>query len=184
MSIKLNKPLIPDELITDKIFLIRNQKVMLDKDLAVLYGIKAIRLREQVKRNVERFPENFMFQLSENEVDYMVSQNAIPSRKYLGGYLPFAFTEHGILMLANVVKNERAIKVSIRIIEIFVRMREMFQTQNDILQKLEEIDRKYSDHDQKIMLIFEYLRQFESAKQQESDFKNRTLVGFKSSKKD
>jgi hypothetical protein len=184
MSIKLEKPLIPDELITDKIYLIREQKVMLDKDLAVLYGIKAVRLREQVKRNIERFPVNFMFQLSENEVDYMVSQNAIPSRKYLGGYLPYAFTEHGILMLANVVKNERAIKVSIRIIEIFVRMREAFQAHRDILLKLDEIERKYSDHDEKIMLIFEYLRQLELAKQQESDQKNRVRVGFKISDKE
>lgn len=183
MSIELNKLLIPDEIITDKIYLIRDNKVMLDKDLAVLYGIKAVRMREQVKRNIDRFPQNFMFQLSENEVDFMVSQNAIPSRKHLGGYLPYAFTEHGILMLANVVKNERAIKVSIKIIEIFVRMREMFLTHTNILQKLEEIERKYTDHDQKIILIFEYLRQFDLAKQQESDQRSRIRVGFKSSQK-
>lgn len=100
-----NQLAIPDEIISSKIYLIRNKKVMLDRDLAGLYDIKAIRLREQVKRNMERFPENFMFQLSEKEVDILVSQNAIPSRKHLGGYLPYAFTEHGILMLANVIKS-------------------------------------------------------------------------------
>ncbi len=171
---------IPDEIITNKIYQIRDKKVMLDRDLASLYDIEAIRLREQVKRNLKRFPENFMFQLSEKEVDILVSQNAIPSRKQLGGYLPYAFTEHGILMLANVIKNERAIKVSIRIIEIFVRMREMLLAYKDILHKLEEIERKYTDHDQKIMLIFEYLKQLEASKQQDMEQKNRKPIGFKS----
>lgn len=77
---------------------------MLDKDLAALYGVKPIRLREQVKRNINRFPDRFMFQLTENEVTFMVSQNAIPSKQHLGGTLPYAFTEHGVLMLANVLK--------------------------------------------------------------------------------
>lgn len=93
--------IIPDELVMNKIYLIRRQKVMLDKDLAVLYDIQPIRLREQVKRNINRFPENFMFPLSEKEAELMVSQNAIPSRKHLGGSLPYVFTEHGVLMLAN-----------------------------------------------------------------------------------
>ena len=170
---------IPEEIIISKIFLIRDKNVVLDRDLAILYDIKAIRLREQVKRNIVRFPENFMFQLSENEVNILVSQNAIPSRKHLGGYLPYAFTEHGILMLANVIKSERAIKMSIRIIEIFVRMREMLLTYKDVLHKLEEIERKYIDHDQQIMLIFEYLKQIEATRQQELVQKNRTPIGFK-----
>ena len=84
-----------------------------------------------------------MFQLSEHEVNLMVSQNAIPSRQYLGGHLPYVFTEHGVLMLANVLKSERAIKMSIRIIEIFVRMREMLLTHKDILHKLEEFEKKF-----------------------------------------
>ena len=174
-----NQMAIPDEIISSKIYLIRDKKVMLDRDLAGLYDIKAIRLREQVKRNMERFPENFMFQLSEKEVDILVSQNAIPSRKHLGGYLPYAFTEHGILMLANVIKSERAIKMSIRIIEIFVRMREMLLAYKDILHKLEEMESKYTDHDQKIMLIFEYLKQLEDTKHQELEQKTHKRIGFK-----
>src|ERR1700704_3490744 len=109
---------VPDEVVMNKIYLVRGQKVMLDRDLAELYSVKATRLREQVKRNQERFPENFMFHLTEKEVETMVSQNAIPSKQHLGGYLPYAFTEHGVLMLANVLKSEQAIKMSIRIIEI------------------------------------------------------------------
>ena len=183
MSERQKLSVIPDEVIASKIYLIRDKKVMLDRDLAELYDIKAIRLLEQVKRNTERFPENFMFQLTENEVDILVSQNAIPSRKHLGGYFPYAFTEHGILMLANVIKSERAVKVSIRIIEIFVKLREMLLAYKDVLRKLEEIERKYTDHDQKIMLIFEYLKQLEKAKQQELDQKERPRIGFKSNKK-
>jgi hypothetical protein len=109
--IERNLPLIPDETIINKIFLIRGQKVMLDRDLAELYGVKSIRLREQVKRNIDRFPDRFMFQLTDNEVVFMVSQNAIPSKKHLGGSLPYAFTEHGVLMLANVLKSGKAIQM-------------------------------------------------------------------------
>ncbi len=114
-----------EEAIISKIYLVRGKKIMLDKDLAELYEIKALRLREQVKRNLERFPENFMFRLTEDETEFMVSQNAIPSRQHLGGHLPYVFTEHGVLMLANVLRSERAIKMSIRIIEVFVKSREM-----------------------------------------------------------
>ena len=154
---KTNKELmVPDEVVMNKIYLIRGQKVMLDKDLAELYDIKPIRLREQVKRNNSRFPENFMFQLSEKEVNTMVSQNAIPSRKHLGGYLPYAFTEHGVLMLANVLRSERAIQVSIRIIEIFVKIRETLLAHKDILLQLEKVEKKLAGHDEDITLIFEY----------------------------
>lgn len=143
----------------NKIYIIRGQKVMLDRDLAVLYGVKAIRLREQVKRNAERFPLNFMFQLTEKEIASMVSQNAIPSKQQLGGFLPYAFTEHGVLMLANILKSEQALKMSIRIIEIFVRLREAVLTNKDILLKLEQLDRKTIRQDDDIKLIFEYLKE-------------------------
>ena len=96
-----------------------------------------------------------MFQLNEKEVNAMVSQNAIPSRKHLGGYLPYAFTEHGVLMLANVLRSERAIQVSIQIIEIFVKIREMLLTHKDILLQLEKMEKKLTGHDEDIALIFE-----------------------------
>ena len=168
--------IVPDEALVNKIFLLRNQKVMLDRDLAELYGVKAIRLREQVKRNVERFPENFMFQLTEEETEIMVSQNAIPSKKHLGGSLPYAFTEHGVLMLANVLKSERAMQMSIRIIEVFIKMREVLLTHKDILLQLEKIETKLTGHDEDIQLIFKYLKQLLNPPQ-----KPRQKIGFKRS---
>lgn len=150
---------IPDEIVMNKIFLIRGQKVMLDRDLSELYGVRAIRLREQVKRNQERFPENFMLQLTEKEVEIMVSQNAIPSKQHLGGSLPYAFTEHGVLMPANVLKSERAITMSIRIIEIFVKLRETLLMHKDVLLKLEQLEKIAVRHDGDIKLIFKYLRE-------------------------
>jgi ORF6N domain-containing protein len=96
-----------DEIVMNKIYYIRKQKVMLDRDLAQLYAVQPIRLREQVKRNLERFPPNFMFRLTAKEVEMMVSQNAIPSKQHLGGFLPYAFTEHGVLMLAGILKSEK-----------------------------------------------------------------------------
>jgi len=174
-----NGLIVPEDAIISKIYLVRGKKIMLDKDLAELYEVKAFRLREQVKRNMQRFPENFMFRLTEKETDYMVSQNAIPSKQHLGGHLPYAFTEHGVLMLANVLKSERAMKMSIRIIEVFVKVREMLLTHKDILLKLEKIEQTLSGHDDKILLIFEYLKQLEQAKQQELEFKERKRIGFK-----
>jgi hypothetical protein len=161
------------------IYLIRGQKVMLDRDLADLYGVKATRLREQVKRNLDRFPENFMFQLTENEADFMVSQNAIPSKKHLGGYLPYVFTEHGVLMLANVLRSSRAIKMSIRIIEVFVKIREMSLSHENVLLKLEKIEKSITEHDNSILIIFEYLKELEKARQTHLEQENRKRIGFK-----
>ena len=152
---------------------------MLDRDLANLYGVKATRLREQVKRNLDRFPENFMFQLTENEADFMVSQNAIPSKKHLGGYLPFVFTEHGVLMLANVLRSSRAIKMSIRIIEVFVEIREMSLSQKHVLLWLEKIEKSIAEHDHSILRIFKYLKELEKAKQTQLEQENRKRIGFK-----
>lgn len=164
----------PDEILMNKIYVIRHQKVMLDKDLAELYGVKAIRLREQVKRNKERFPENFMIQLTEQEVDSMVSQNAIPSKQSLGGTFPYAFTEHGILMLSNVLKNEKAIQMSIRIIEVFVKLRETLLLHKDISLLVEQIEKRVGKQDQRIDTLFNYLNKF-----LEKETQPRTEIGFK-----
>jgi hypothetical protein len=174
-----NSMMIPEEVIMSKIYLIRGMKVMLDRDLSELYGVKAIRLREQVKRNIDRFPDNFMFRLTDEEADFLVSQNAIPDKRHLGGHLPYVFTEHGLLMLANVLKSEKAIKVSIRIIEIFINIREMMLNHKDILIKMEKIEHLVIEHDDKISLIFEYLKQLEQAKQQEEEQRNRRKIGFR-----
>lgn len=171
---KTNSIGIPDEAVMNKIWQVRGQKVMLDRDLAELYGVKAIRLREQVKRNSERFPENFMLQLTQQEVEDMVSQNAIPSKQVLGGALPYAFTEHGVLMLSNVLKSERAIQMSIRIIEIFVKLRENLLLYKDVSLLVEQVERKLGKQDEKIELLFTYLSKFI-----EKDDTPRTEIGFK-----
>jgi len=165
---------LPQETVMSKIYEIRGEKVMLDRDLAELYDVKAIRLREQVKRNLEKFPQHFMFQLTENEVNSMVSQNAIPSKQHLGGALPYVFTEHGVLQLANVLKSGRATQMSIKIIEVFVKMREMILTHKDLLLEMEEIRKKVTGQDEKIGQIFSYLKKF--IKDQKTP---RTKVGFK-----
>jgi hypothetical protein len=169
--------IIPDEKIISKIYQLRNKSVMLDRDLAELYDVKAYRLREQVKRNISRFPENFMFQLTEKEVELMVSQNAIPSKQHLGGYLPYAFTEHGVLQLSNVLKSERANLISIKIIELFVKMREMLLTHKDILMQLEEMRKTIAGQEDRVDLIYNYLVQFIDKQK-----KPRTEIGFKSNK--
>ena len=150
---------IPDEILINKIYTLRGLRIMLDRDLAVLYGVKPIRLREQVKRNASRFPANFMFQLTEKEMELMVSQNAIPSKMHLGGSLPNAFTEHGVLMLANVLKSESAVLMSVRLIEIFVKMRELLLTHKDILLQLEKMEKQVVKNSDDIKMIFSALRQ-------------------------
>ncbi len=152
---------------------------MLDRDLADLYAVEARRLREQVKRNKERFPANFMFQITEDEIDLMVSQNAIPSRQHLGGSRPYAFTEHGILMLANVLRSGQAVQMSIRIIEVFVKMREMLLTHKDLLLKLEQIERAVSSHDDQIVVLFEYLKKLMEEKDLRQEHESRKRIGFK-----
>ena len=113
MSVENVAVLIPDERIMDKIYLIRGQIVMIDRDLAELFSVKAIRLREQVKRNPDKFQHHFMFQLTEAEVEIMLSQIAITSKKHPGESLPFAFSEYGVLQLANVLKSNTAVQMSI-----------------------------------------------------------------------
>ena len=172
--------MLPDEVITNKIYLIRGEKVMLDRDLAELFNVKAIRLREQVKRNIEKFPVHFMFRLTNEEVEIMVSQNAIPSKQHLGGSLPYVFTEHGVLQLANVLKSGRAIQVSIKIIEVFVKMREMLTDTLTLKLDIEAIKKKLENHDKNIELVFSYLDELMEKRESPSP---RTRIGYKLPKK-
>ena len=151
--------LIPQQLIERKIFIIRSRKVMLDKDLAILYQVKSIALRQQVKRNKERFPEDFMFQLIEEEVRALVSQNVIPSIQSLGGYLPYAFTEQGIAMLSSVLKSKRAIQVNIAIMRAFVKLREVLATHQELAEKFADLERKIGKHDEDIKFVFKAIHQ-------------------------
>jgi len=139
----------------NKIFTIRGLQVMMDRDLAELYGVKAIRLREQVKRNIGRFPDDFMFQLTSNEVNFMVSQNAIPSKQHLGGALPYVFTEAGVSMLASVLKSEAAIKMSVEIIRAFIDMRKFIANNVSIFQRLDSIEQKQQVTDTRLDRVLE-----------------------------
>jgi hypothetical protein len=150
------KALIPIEVIERKILLIRGQKVMLDRDLAQLYDVETRALNQAVKRNIKRFPEDFMFQLKNSEAEQLVSQNVIPHKKYFGGSLPYAFTEQGVAMLSSVLNSERAVQVNIAIMRAFVKLREMIATNKGLARKLDALEKKY---DAQFKVVFDAIRQ-------------------------
>jgi hypothetical protein len=147
--------------IESRIFLVRGQKVMLDADLAELYGVPTKTLNQAIKRNAERFPEDFMFQLTAEEAANLRSQFVTSS---WGGrrYFPFAFTEHGALMLGNVLKSERAVEVSLHIVRAFVRLRELVSGNKELAQKLSQLERKVGAHDNAIAEIINAIRELMS----------------------
>jgi len=153
----MSKKEISIEVVATKILLVRGKKVMLDKDLAELYGVSTMRLNEQVKRNKERFPEDFMFQLTKEEASNLISQFAISS---WGGNrkLPLVFTEQGVAMLSSVLNSKRSIQVNIAIMRAFVKLRQVLLTHKDLAQKLEELERKYQLHESDIQIIFEAIK--------------------------
>lgn len=151
--------IVPIEGIEKKIYLIRGQKIMISTDLAVLYGVETRALNQAVKRNIARFPEDFMFQLNASEGEWLVSQNVIPHKKYFGGYLPYAFTEQGVAMLSSILKSERAIHVNIAIMRAFVKLREILSTHKELAHKLKELERKIERHDDEIKAVFDAIRQ-------------------------
>ena len=151
---------LPDEVVISKIYLVRNHKVMLDIDLAELYNVETGRLNEQVKRKLDRFPVDFMFQLTNKEWESLRSQIAI-SKKGRGGrrYTPFVFTEHGVLMLSSVLNSRRAIQVNIQIMRIYTKLKGMLLTHKDILLKLEKLERKTNKHDGNFKTVFDFLKE-------------------------
>ncbi|MBU0687575.1 MAG: ORF6N domain-containing protein [Candidatus Margulisbacteria bacterium] len=148
--------LMPMETIEKKIFLIRGKKVMLDRDLADLYKIETAQLKRQIKRNIDRFPSDFMFILNQQEVEMMVCQNGIPSKKHFGGAKPYVFTEHGILMLSSVLNSKRAIQVNIQIMRIFNKLRQLLLRHEHLNKKIEELEQKY---DKQFKIVFDALRE-------------------------
>jgi ORF6N domain-containing protein len=173
MPKQLKAVFIPDEVVIDKIYQIRDQKVMLDEDLATLYGIETKRLNEQVARNIDRFPKDFMFRLTEEEFANLKSQFATSS---WGGRRtpPYAFTEHGVLMLSSVLNSKQAIQVNIQIMRIYTRIREMLISHKDILLLVEQVEKKLIKQDQKIETLFAYLSRFI-----EKEEKPRKAIGYK-----
>jgi len=157
MSKKEQSIALTQQVIERKIFTIRGVQVVLDKDLAAFYEVKPIRLREQVKRNANRFPDDFVFQLTEGEVDSLVSQNAIPSKQSLGGYLPYVFTEQGVAAVSAVLKSDKAAEVSIMIMRAFVAMRRFIMQNAQLFERLDRMEIKQLDTDRKIDEIFKAL---------------------------
>jgi hypothetical protein len=172
--------LLPDELIINKIILLRDQKVLVDRDLAVLYDVDTRTLNQAVKRNLKRFPEDFMFQMTKEEFEIWRSQTVISNNDKMGlRRPPYVFTEQGVAMLSSVLNSDRAILVNIKIMRVFTKMRALLDSQKEILKKLESIEKKDIEQDEKILLIFEYLKQLEQAKQEETLFKERRRIGYK-----
>jgi len=166
---------IPEEVIIGKIYELRGEKVMLDRDLAKLYGVETKRLKEAVRRNSHRFPKDFMFEMTKDEFQNWRSQNASSKSEKMGlRFAPFCFTEQGLTMLSCVLNSQRAIDVNIRIIRTFSKMREILLTNKDLLLEMEEIRKKVTGQDEKIEIIFNYLKQFLENREEP-----RTKIGFK-----
>ncbi len=154
---------IPIEIIEKKIYLIRNQRVMLDSDIANLYGVTTKRLNEQVRRNIERFPEDFMFQLTDEEYKILRSQIATSNIIHGGRrYIPYAFTEHGAIMAATILNSLKAVQMSIFVVRAFVKLREIVSGNKELVRKLKELENKYEKHDKDIKAIIDAIRQLMS----------------------
>jgi phage regulator Rha-like protein len=169
-----------EESIINKIYVIRGLKVMIDRDLAELYGVETRVLNQSVRRHSKRFPEDFMFQMTEKELTDWKSQIEISKSDKMGlRKAPLVFTEQGVAMLSSVLSSDRAISVNIQIIRAFSRMRQMLASHKEIIRKLEYLEMKDLEQDEKISIIFEYLRQLEQSREDEAQFKARKRIGFR-----
>ncbi len=175
MSKKENLVVVPDELVMNKIYLIRNQKVMLDSDLAELYHVDTKVLNQQVKRNLKRFPDDFMFQLTDKEFDNLKSQFVTSS---WGGKrkLPYVFTEQGVAMLSGILNSDRAIAVNIQIMRIFTKIRQMLADNTDLRLDIEKIKNKLDNQDKNMEIVFRYLDELLEKKENPEE---RNKIGYK-----
>jgi len=154
------KSVLPSGRIINQILVIRNQKVILDRDLAVLYNVETRSLKQAVRRNIKRFPDDFMFQLTKEEFANWRSQTVMSKADQKGlRYYPFAFTEQGVAMLSSVLKSERAIEVNILIMRAFVKLREIISTHKKVEEKLKELESKLKEHDDQIIQIIQVINQ-------------------------
>jgi hypothetical protein len=166
-------PAIREKTIASFIYFIRGEKVMLDTDLAKLYMVETRVLKQAVRRNLRRFPSDFMFELKDQEIDILVSQNVIPSKKVLGGAKPFAFTEQGIAMLSSILNSDVAVQVNIAILRTFVKLRQLLESHKDLADKIKKLEQKY---DEQFRIVFTALQQMIK-----EDNEPRPKIGFKQS---
>ncbi len=171
--------LLSDEAIMSRIYTIRGQRVMIDRDLAQLYQVETRVLNQAVRRNLSRFPSDFMFQLDQGEFENWLSQSVIAKKAAMGYRIkPLVFTEQGIAMLSSVLNSDLAIQVHIKIIRVFTKIRSLFETHQEIIQRLMVLERSDEDQEKKIMLILDYLKSFEQIQKEEEAFKSRKMIGF------
>jgi hypothetical protein len=168
--------LAPGPLIEGRIYLIRGQKVLLDSDLAALYEVETRVLNQAIKRNLERFPDDFMFRLTRKESDALTSQFVISNAAGRGGrrHTPYAFTEQGVAMLSSVLASKRAIEVNIAIMRTFVRLRQLLATHEDLARRLDQLEWRQNEHGQQIEAVFETIQQLIDAPEEEP----RRRIGF------
>ena len=157
----------------------RGKQAILSYDLSELYQVETKVLNQQVKRNIGKFPERYMFQLAQDEHDRLRSQNVTLKRGQHIKYLPYAFTEHGILMLSSVLRSGRADQINILIIDTFVKIRELVFLNKDLVYQIEQVRNRITKHDKQIAVILEYLSQIEQVKEKELEQKKRPRIGFK-----
>ena len=169
---------IKDEFIANQIITLRGKKVMIDSDLAKLYGVSTKRLNEQVKRNLKRFPEDFMFRISKEEKNQIILQFVHLNNLKFSSVLPMVFTEHGAVMLASIINSERAIETNIQIVRVFTNIRQMLFDNSELRYEIEKIKKKVDNHSKNIELVFQYLDEL-----LEKKVKPRRLIGFKIHKK-
>ncbi len=179
--------IIPSEQIISKIFLLREEKVILDTHLAELYGVENRVLKQAVRRNLDLFPDDFMLVLTDNEVEILVTQNVIVKKQYLGGSNPYVFTETGVAMLSSVLKSKRAKEMNIAIMRAFVALRKLLSNSTELRLEIEYIKKKLGNHDKHIELVFQYIDEL-SEKQEKLENeklkpKERNPIVYKLSKK-
>ncbi len=155
---KKTPALLPESL-APLVLRLRGEKVLLDFQLAELYGIETRALKQAVKRNADRFPTDFLFELTKEEVSDLVSQNVIPGLGKLGGAAPYAFTEQGVAMLSSVLRSPRAVEVNIAIMRTFVQLRRLMDSNQLLAEKIDNLERKYAEHDQNFTLVFDAIKQ-------------------------
>ena len=171
----------PDEIIMNQIYYIRGQKVMIDRDLAELYGVETKQLKRQVNRNTDRFPDDFMFEMTQNEFENWRSQFGTSNSDKMGlRYAPFCFTEQGVAMLSSVLNSKRAISINIQIIRIFTRIRQMLLENTEVRLAIEKIERKTENNTKNIELLFQY---FDEAPDKKQLVKPIKKIGYKIPKK-
>jgi hypothetical protein len=179
MAKKKLQALVTEQKILNRIYVVRGEKIMLDRDLAELYGIETRALKQAVKRNMERFPKDFMFEMTAREIDGMVSQNVIPSKSYFGGAAPFCFTEQGVTMLSCILNSKTAIEVNLRVVRVFVKMREYALTHKEILKQLALLEKDVKINSKDIENIFMVLKELIEKQKTPPPAPPRNKVGFK-----